>query len=592
MNLIDYINPFSESADSITQSSVLLILMVALISIGYLIFAFFRFSNFFKQGAHAIADSEKLKDLVFEFKSGLIDHKKQKKSFTSFHNKVSKTALLNVFFNDKVLNAVSNMLVGLGILGTFLGLSKGVSGFVMDSTDTIKDSIGSLLGGMGTAFISSIWGMLSSLVFIFIYQLVRHAVARKTDKFYAAMDHEFLMNELDHEQYQEEQLKKSLRSVVKEYFVQEEDGQERPPKYYYRELLLNSKNQTSALSTFADDLAGLLEDMMDKLLEINSEKFKEIIEQKLMPILEQLRQEKEESASGALEGVLNTLQDGMKEMLNDFKESISGETKGEMANLASSLGDVTEALGNMPSDIKGLSEELTKNMNDLAGTISKVVKDIYNEQERSEELRKETQNEANDKLKNILDNVGENVGSLLDQQSTSAEKLAEVLETVDLVVSKNNQSIDSFRQLLTNSKETFDNIQSSSKALTEASSGLVEGAQAIRLNNKEVKEAVQFFVSENNDSIEKIRTLQSEVTTRTKEFLDQFSKMESGIDTVFEQFNEGLEGYTENLNIALSESIGQYVESSKSAIEAISGLTNDLNESIEGLSDAMGNNEE
>ena len=48
------------------------------------------------------------------------------------------------------------------------------------------------------------------------------------------MDQEFLMTELDHEQYQEEQLKKSLRSVVKEYFVQEEDGQERPPKYYYR----------------------------------------------------------------------------------------------------------------------------------------------------------------------------------------------------------------------------------------------------------------------------------------------------------------------------------------------------------------------
>lgn len=587
MTLIDYINPFSDKADVITLTSVLAIMFVAIVSIGYLIYSYFRFSKFFKQDAHAIADSHKLKDLVFEFKSGLIVHNGLTKSFTSFQNKVNKTALLNVFFNDKVLNAVSNMLVGLGILGTFLGLSKGVSGFVMDTTETIKASIGSLLGGMGTAFISSIWGMLSSLLFIFIYQLIRHAVARKTDRFYAAMDQEFLLTESEHEQYQEEQLKKSLRSVVKEYFVQEEDGQERAPKYYYRELLLNSKNQTSALSTFADDLAGLLEDMMDKLLEINSEKFKEIIEEKLMPILEQLRKEKEESASGALEGVLNTLEEAMKKMLQEFKESISGETKGEMKSLASSLGNVTEALGNMPSNIKELSSELTENMNDLANTIKIVVKDIYKEQERSEEMRKETQNEANEKLRNILDNVGENVGSLLDQQSTSADKLAEVLGTVDEIVSKNNQSIDSFRQLLSNSKDTFDNIQSSSKALTEASLGLVAGANAVQDNNEEVKEAVQLFVSSNNDSIEKIRELQHEVSSRTKEFLEQFSKMESGIDKVFEQFNAGLDGYTENLNEALSGSIGKYVDSSKSAIEAINGLTRDLTESVEELTDVM-----
>lgn len=590
MELIDYLNPFSGHTDFITQVSVSAIVFVGVASIIYLIVTFFLFNNFFNKDAHEIADSKKLKDLVFEFKSGLIIYQGQKKSFTSFHNKVGKGALLNLFFNDKLLNAVSNMLVGLGILGTFLGLSKGVSGFVMDNTETIKEGISSLLGGMGTAFISSIWGMLFSLIFIFIYQVVRHSVAKKTDKFYAAMDQEFLITEVEHEKYQEEQLKKSLREVVKEYFVQEEAGMERAPKYYYRELLLNSRNQTSALSTFADDLAGLLEDMMDKLLEINSEKFKEIIEEKLIPILEQLRKEKEESASGALEGVINALQEAMKEMLKDFKESISGETKGEMASLAVSLGNVTEALKNLPADIKGLSGELTSNMDELANTINVVVKDIYKEQEENEELRRQTRDEANEKLKVILDNVGVNVESLLDQQATSTEKLAEVLKTVDKIVFDNNQSIASFQQLIHNSKETFDNIQASSRALKEASSGLVEGAKAVESNNKEVKEAVQTFIESNNQSIEKIQSLQVEVNIKTKEFLDQFSKMEIGIDNVFEQFNQGLEGYTENLNDALSSSIGKYVDSSKSAIESINGLTRDLTESVEELTDVMSRN--
>jgi hypothetical protein len=590
MDLIDYINPFSESADSITQISVLSIYGVAIFSIIYLLYKYYKFYVFFKQDANTIADSEKLKELIFKFKSGLIELNGVKKSFTSFQVKVNKPALLNLFFNDKVLNSISNILVGFGILGTFLGLSKGVSGFIMDNTDTIKDSIGSLLGGMGTAFISSIWGMLSSLIFIFIYQVIRHAVAKITDKFYALMDQEFLITELEHELYQEKQLKQTLSEVVKEYFVQDEDGIERGPKYYYRELLLNSKNQTSSLSNFADDLASVLEDMLDKLLEINSEKFKEIIEDKLMPILEQLRQEKEESASGALEGVLNSLKDAMKDMLIDFKDSISGETKGEMASLADSLSKVTDALGNMPGDIQGLSQDLTGNMNELSNSINDVVKGIYKEQERSEEIRKESQDLANEKLKRILDSVGDNVGSLMDQQELSSNKLSEILNTVDGVISKNNQSIDSFRQLLTNSKEAFDNIQYSSKALTEASAGLVEGAKSIESNNKTVEAAVQTFITANNENIDKIRLLQSEVNSKTEEFLNQFSKLEGGIDNVFEKFNDGLNGYSKNLNDALSRAIGNFVDSSVKASDALGGLSRELNESVSVLTEVMSKN--
>jgi len=66
--------------------------------------------------------------------------------------------------------------------------------------------------------------------------------------------------------------------------------------------------------------------------------------------------------------------------------------------------------------------------------------------------------------------------------------------------------------------------------------------------------------------------------------------MEVGIDSVFEKFNDGLDGYTINLNDALSGSIGKFVDSSKSAIDAINGLTRDLTESVEELTDVMSNN--
>ena len=66
--------------------------------------------------------------------------------------------------------------------------------------------------------------------------------------------------------------------------------------------------------------------------------------------------------------------------------------------------------------------------------------------------------------------------------------------------------------------------------------------------------------------------------------------MESGIDAVFEQFNDGLDGYTENLNDALSSSLGRFVETSKTSMEAINGLTENLTDSVEELSEVISKN--
>ena len=67
----------------------------------------------------------------------------------------------------------SNMpgtLTGLGILGTFLGLSMGLATFSGDDILTISDSMGPLLEGMKVAFHTSVYGIFFSLVFSFIYK--------------------------------------------------------------------------------------------------------------------------------------------------------------------------------------------------------------------------------------------------------------------------------------------------------------------------------------------------------------------------------------------------------------------------------------
>ena len=61
--------------------------------------------------------------------------------------------------NIRSLDTGAGTLVGLGLLGTFIGLTWGVYGFDSSNTDNIQKSIQTLLSGMGTAFSTSLLGM-------------------------------------------------------------------------------------------------------------------------------------------------------------------------------------------------------------------------------------------------------------------------------------------------------------------------------------------------------------------------------------------------------------------------------------------------
>lgn len=67
--------------------------------------------------------------------------------------------------NLRMLDAASGTLVGLGLLGTFLGLTLGIEGFDSSNTENIQNSINNLLSGMGTAFYTSLFGMTLSIIF-------------------------------------------------------------------------------------------------------------------------------------------------------------------------------------------------------------------------------------------------------------------------------------------------------------------------------------------------------------------------------------------------------------------------------------------
>ncbi len=78
--------------------------------------------------------------------------------------------LVDTVMHRNELNQVPGMLTGLGILGTFIGLSIGLEHFNTGTTAQMTESIEPLMNGIKVAFHTSIFGMVFSLTFNAIYK--------------------------------------------------------------------------------------------------------------------------------------------------------------------------------------------------------------------------------------------------------------------------------------------------------------------------------------------------------------------------------------------------------------------------------------
>lgn len=136
----------------------------------------------------------------------------------------------------------ANIMLGLGILGTFVGLSIGLSGFNIGKDadiQTIKDSIYRLIPGMKTAFYTSVAGMSCSLLANFWQRMVLKKVNQRIHDFAKYLDSLFFLT------HQEEQ--------QLFYTFKDTQGQHIYPAEFMRDILGEARQQTVGIRKFTTD---------------------------------------------------------------------------------------------------------------------------------------------------------------------------------------------------------------------------------------------------------------------------------------------------------------------------------------------------
>lgn len=124
--------------------------------------------------------------------------------------------LIDDTIKRNILNLVSGTMTGLGILGTFIGLTLGLQQFNTGNAEQITRSISPLIQGIKVAFHTSIYGMVFSLFFSFIYKNKLDEASDAMDYFLDAYEHYVVPDTKNENQRQMLALQKTMADGMTE----------------------------------------------------------------------------------------------------------------------------------------------------------------------------------------------------------------------------------------------------------------------------------------------------------------------------------------------------------------------------------------
>lgn len=298
-------------------------------------------------------------------------------------------------------SGLAGTFTGIGILGTFIGLTIGLAGVDTSSTGALSSSISGLLGGMSTAFVTSIFGIVSAIVFgVWHSQNMKRfgdAVSRFTD----ALDQVF------------------IRKSVEEILLEE---------------LAESRAQRAAMEQLSTDMAisicDHLPDVLDQLAEKMDSAMKGNLDTMLVGLSERQDKQTEQlmqissNTSSLVSGGFDQLGDVLKKGVGQGAEELGNSLK----NLSSDIASLAEGIRDiLDRSTKASSEANQKTLDALNGAISKMnetMEGMANKQTEETDKNIQRMTALMEEMKTTMKDIFDEMAASAKEQRTEIGKIA------------------------------------------------------------------------------------------------------------------------------------------------------------------------
>lgn len=511
--------------------------------------------------------------------------------------------------NLRMIETASGTLVGLGLLGTFLGLTVGIINFDSSNSDNIQESIQGLLGGMGTAFSTSLFGMLFSIIFTFVDKRWRNQLSKGLLRLTDNLDYQLYIDDVQLMKHNQQLLMNSLfTSIQKELndklTYTNIEGSQSTVGNAIREILTENEEQSKALKSFSTDLAMELNNGFDEVLSRQ-------MQQKILPLMEnvdattkaivehidQMAATVASPATDMMESVVTELKNSMSQVIDEFKTGLSGSATAELESLAASLGTATQAMGNFPKDMENISTTLQVTIEEVKNAITEISNTSANSnsaamKQMQEQITFATTSisnaitEVKDVMANITQSSQQSSQDIINKLASASEKMGEFLNSTisqisssvvqsmknvtDDVTSKQTDLLalqedttERTKKLLETFNQGLDRLEKMNEYITgtmnmfQQAQGQITGSTAhLQTITSDMKVATEVFHKSQNDyagKMESLQRLSQNNIDSISELLRNSGELSQEYVDKFDIIRQGLSGIFVQLQKGLSE---------------------------------------
>lgn len=451
-------------------------------------------------------------------------------------------------FNLHYHHALPNYLTGAGILGTFLGLAAGIhlAKNGLSNPEQILTALKHLLKGASLSFVTSIFGLLSSIFFAIVFRNNQHLFEAKCAEFNELLDKNIEFISL-------EQLNKQALDL----------SRERTETSKLEHDL--SQQRTEALITFFDQTAFSLTESIQQALDTSLDTN---LKGPLLTALNDLRSSIDDMK--AAQGKMN--EDMLKGIVAQFSAAISGSAGDDMKGFSQSiqmvneqLGGVVNALQQQQSDMHATTEHSSKAISDSFADGSRQLQQFM--QEHMERLNKQTESIAS-----LIETSGSAYANSSSAFSASALEMQDILQGT-------RELLSSFREIATSSKVSLDGMREVSSSIEKTSSSF----STISKQSGDFIEVMKSSIQQMQASQEHMQEMQASIEMSWKQYQERFDGVDDNLSNIFEQLDEGMRKYAGLYKDYLVEMDKQTSE----IVGKIAGAVKEFGDSIEVLNDTM-----
>ncbi|MCX8483153.1 MAG: methyl-accepting chemotaxis protein [Crocinitomicaceae bacterium] len=381
-------------------------------------------------------------------------------------------------------------------------------------------------------------------------------------------------------------LTEAILELKNDFSSTDENGNSVKPGNIMRDLYEESMKQSNSLQTFSTDLALTISAGFEKILNDPNEGV--VAELKLVKAeIEGLGNKLKDPATDMTQSIVKELQESMGKMIEEFKTTMSGDTKNEMEHLAKLLGQAGGSLTDFPIKLQTMTDNLNDNFRGLQDIVKQISQQTLSQSEQStSEMRKQVE-EMSEILKS-------KVGDLQVGQETLLTKQSENLQISDSLLSAFNTSIEKMNGLSLGVTETVSKLNQAQGDLERVISTFRNISQDVNVSSTKFGESQVTFSKYSNEFLEhntkSLQEIQKSLTVAKEvsvDYAQKFDIIEKGLQEIFAKINIGLKDYQTTVGQSLETFLGKYTEHLTNTAQALASASSKQEDILEELTEQL-----